>query len=363
MAFANILQHQEIIRLKDILYDDNMYLQQQMRKMGGDSLIGTDSGLRNVMNTLQQLSRVDTPVLLRGETGVGKEIVANVIHSSSKRRNGPYITVNCGAIPENLIDSELFGHEKGAFTGAVSHRRGRFERAHRGTILLDEIGELPLSAQVRLLRVLQQQEIERVGGAETIPVDVRVVSATHRNLEELVLSGKFREDLYFRINVFPVEIPPLRQRVDDIPLLVNHFIETKSKKLGVDTVPPVTREALDQLQAYHWPGNVRELENLVERALIQSHVVGPDTFLKLDELFMPFPKKAHDGSPEEPLLSLADAMASHIMKALEKTGGKIGGPSGAASLLGLNPNTLRSRMKKLGVRYESSGGQGMPSEH
>jgi len=215
---------------------------------------------------------------LLGETGTGKEVFANAIHYSSPRKNGPFIKVNCGAIPETLLDSELFGHEKGAFTGAVSQKRGRFERANKGTIFLDEIGELPAPAQVRLLRVLQTKEIERVGGATSIPVDVRIISATNRNLQEMIASGRFREDLWFRLNVFPIMIPPLRQRREDIPALVHHLIERKSKELKLTGRPVLAPGAIDRLMAHEWPGNVRELENMIERSLIQHRGAGALSF-------------------------------------------------------------------------------------
>src|SRR5512139_3834719 len=211
IAMSNALKHQEVIRFKDMLADDNRYLFDELRSVAGDEIIGSDFGLKTVMEMVQQVARLDSPVLLLGETGTGKEVFANAIHYSSPRKDGPFIKVNCGAIPETLLDSELFGHEKGAFTGAISQRRGRFERADRGTIFLDEIGELPPQAQVRLLHVLQKKEIERVGGTRPIPVDIRIISATHRNLGEMIASGRFREDLWFRLNVFPIMIPPLRQ--------------------------------------------------------------------------------------------------------------------------------------------------------
>ena len=353
MAMANILQHQEIIRLKDILADDNSYLQHQMVKMSGDTIIGADFGLRNVMEMVRQVAQMNSPVLLLGETGAGKEIIANSLHFSSKRKNGPFIKVNCGAIPESLIDSELFGHEKGAFTGAISRKRGRFERAHNGTIFLDEIGELPPAAQLRLLRVLQHHEIERVGGTEVVPVDVRIISATHRNMEEMVHSGKFREDLWYRLNVFPIMIPPLRQRPEDIPTLVSHFMESKSRELKHGKVPTITRTAISQLQAYHWPGNVRELENLVERALIRSRVAGTDDILSFNDLPAPGREKATKPTTDatDAIQPLDDVIAAHIRKGLATTGGRVEGALGAANLLGLHPSTLRARMKKLGIPY------------
>ncbi len=353
IAMANMLQHQEIIRLKDILEDDNTYLQQQMAKMSGDMVVGADFGLRGVMEMVNQVSQINSPVLLLGETGVGKEVIANSLHYSSKRRNGPFIKVNCGAIPENLIDSELFGHEKGAFTGAMSRKRGRFERAHGGTIFLDEIGELPAAAQVRLLRVLQHHEIERVGGTEVIPVDVRIISATHRNMEEHVQSGKFREDLWFRLNVFPIMIPPLRQRIEDIPALVSHFLERKSRELKISRIPTITSAAVSQLQGYHWPGNVRELENLLERALIRSQARETTEIVAFEDLPGWNVKKKRDAGtqPQKVIHPLDVMIATHIRNALKETDGRVEGPGGAAKLLGLHPSTLRGRMKKLGIPY------------
>ena len=302
---------------------------------------------------VRQVAPLDSPVLLMGETGTGKEIIANAIHLGSQRKNNPYITVNCGAIPENLVDSELFGHEKGAFTGAISRKRGRFERAHSGTIFLDEIGELPPAAQIRLLRVVQQHEIERVGGTESIPVDVRIISATHQNLPEMVSKGTFREDLWFRLNVFPIMIPPLRQRVEDIPALVNHFVEKKSRELKLSERPPLAQESLELLQEYHWPGNVRELENLVERALILNQITNNKSRLRFDPLSAApvLQKNEIAGKPDTTIRPLEEMIASHIQKALAQTDGKVEGEMGAARLLGLHPSTLRGRMKKLGIPY------------
>jgi transcriptional regulator with GAF, ATPase, and Fis domain len=257
--------------------------------------------------------------------------------------------VNCGAIPETLLDSELFGHEKGAFTGAISQKRGRFERADKGTIFLDEIGELPAQAQVRLLRVLQEKEIERVGGTSSIRVDIRVISATNRNLQEMVASGRFREDLWFRLNVFPIMIPPLRQRREDIPALVHHFIDRKSKELKLTRRSVLAPGAMERLMAYDWPGNVRELQNLIERALIQSRA-GILSFETVSGV-QAGREVTREVNPNQTLLSLEESNFQHIRQALEMAGGKINGPGGAAQILGLNPNTLRSRMNKLGIPY------------
>ncbi|BBO80933.1 ATPase AAA [Desulfosarcina ovata subsp. sediminis] len=353
IAISNILQHQEILRLKDILADDNRYLRQEIMEITGKTIIGADFGLRSVMEMVSQVAPLNSPVLLLGETGVGKEVIANAIHYSSKRKNNPYIRVNCGAIPESLIDSELFGHEKGAFTGAISNKRGRFERANAGTIFLDEVGELPPAAQVRLLRVIQQREIERVGGTETLPVDVRIISATHQNLEVMVKSGTFREDLFYRLNVFPITIPPLRYRADDIPALVNHFLEHKSRELGIEQLPSITQEAIEQLQAYRWPGNVRELENFVERALIQTKTGMPFEAIAFSGLART--SDDHTRTPsnktDESILPMDDIIAMHIKKALAQTRGKVEGIDGAANLLKIHPSTLRGRMRKLGIPF------------
>ncbi len=349
IAMANALTHDDVVQLKEQLLSDNRYLNSELISKSGDEVIGAASGLKGVMDQVDRVAALKNTVLLLGETGVGKEVVANAIHRRSPRRNEPFIKVNCGAIPENLIDSELFGHEKGAFTGAVRQNRGRFERADKGTIFLDEIGELPPWAQVRLLRVLQTQEIERVGGSPPIALDIRVVTATHRDLERMVHEGAFREDLWFRINAFPIRIPPLRQRIGDIPLLVDHFIEKKCKELGIQEIPRLEAGAVERLARHRWPGNVRELENAVERALIQ-HRSGPLSF--------PGPAKNPAAEPvtipledEAPVMPLDDITRRYIREVLSKTKGKINGKDGAAALLGVNPNTLRNRMKRLNVAY------------
>jgi len=293
---------------------------------------------------------LNNTVLLIGETGTGKEVIASAIHFASHRKDAPFIKVNCGAIPESLIDSELFGHEKGAFTGALTAKRGRFERAAGGTIFLDEIGELPLQAQVRLLRVLQNREIERVGGERTLPLDIRVIAATHRNLESMIAENRFREDLWFRLNVFPIVVPPLRQRKEDVPALTRHFVAQKSLELGIATPPAIAPGALERLSNYHWPGNVRELENLVERELIR-HGGGPLKF----EATLPHKENTQSFPPVEEVsagsLNLDEVVYRHIMRVLKIAKGKIHGPGGAGELLGVNPNTLRGRMDKLGVKY------------
>jgi transcriptional regulator with GAF, ATPase, and Fis domain len=349
VAMSNALKHEEVLRLRDLLADDNRYLHRELIRLSGDEIVGADFGLREVMRQVGQVAPTESPVLLTGETGVGKDVIANAIHLSSSRRDGPFIPVNCGAIPDSLMDSELFGHEKGAFTGALATKRGRFERAHQGTILLDEIGEMPLDAQVRLLRVLQHREIERVGGADRIPVDIRIIAATNKDLPEMVRAGRFREDLWFRLNVFPIEIPPLRRRSADIPALVQHFIERKSGELKIGETPQLAPGAVDDLMSYGWPGNVRELENVIERAMI----VHRGAQLSFEDLraTRPAPKtEASKGATETPL-ELDAVISAHIKRVLEMAGGKIHGPGGAGEMLGVNPNTLRSKMRKLGIPF------------
>jgi transcriptional regulator with GAF, ATPase, and Fis domain len=345
---ANALRHREVLKLKDSIADDNKYLHSELRRLSGDEIVGANFGLKNVMYKVRQVAALDSPVLLLGETGVGKDVIANAIHYSSTRSDSPFVNVNCGAIPDTLIDSELFGHEKGAFTGALSQKRGRFERANNGTIFLDEIGELPLQAQTRLLKVLQSKEIERVGGVKTISLNIRIIAATNRNLEEMVNHNQFREDLWYRLNVFPIWIPPLRERKSDIPALVQHFINHKSRELKLPIVPTLTVGAIDPLMEYHWPGNVRELENVIERALILKPA-GPLTFEHLNPGLAQRTTQINEKSKE--MDNLDQVVSRHIRQVLSKTQGIVNGPEGAASLLGINPSTLRNRMKKLGIRY------------
>ncbi len=348
-AFSNSIKYQEIIRLKDLLADDNRYLQRELQRLSGDEIIGKDFGLKGVMEMVREISQLDSPALILGETGVGKEVIAHTIYKLSHRRNGPFIKINCGAIPPTLIDSELFGHEKGAFTGAIARNRGCFERADKGTIFFDEVAELPLNAQVRMLRVLQEQEIVRVGGSTPIQVNNRIIAASHQDLQGLIKKGRFREDLWFRLNVFPIQIPPLRERKEDIPAFVSYLIEKKSKEVRLPTPPTLDKGAMERLMVYSWPGNVRELENVIERALILSKGE-PLTFQDVvcfndnDEQFTPPPSN-------DKLLELNVVISRHIRHALKTSKGKINGPGGAAELLGINPGTLRHRMKTLGIPY------------
>jgi len=295
---------------------------------------------------VNQVAVLESPVLLLGETGTGKDLIASTIHYASQRRDGPFISVNCGAIPESLLDSELFGHEKGAFTGAFSQKRGRFERADNGTIFLDEIGELPLQAQVRLLRVLQNKEIERIGGSRTIKLNIRVIAATNRNIKKMVEMNEFREDLYFRLNVFPIEIPPLRERKTDIPALLQHFISEKAKELKLKKIPELEPGSIEILLDYFWNGNVREFENIVERSMIicKNNVISFKNLIKNTPIDI-----QQNVSNDSVVLSLDQMITEHIQKAIRMTNGKIHGTDGAAELLQINPSTLRHKMKKLGI--------------
>ena len=315
-----------------------------------DAIIGADAGLRDVMRQVEQVAPTDAPVLLLGETGSGKEVVARSIHRRSARASGPILRVNCGAIAPELIDSELFGHERGSFTGAANQRRGWFERADGGTLFLDEIGELPLAAQVRLLRVLQDGVFERVGGAQAIEVSVRVIAATHRDLAAMVRFGTFRDDLRYRIDVFSIRLPPLRERRADIAALAAHFAERAGRRLGAPHLH-VSESELALLESYDWPGNVRELAAVIERAAILGD--GRQLAIARALGLRSAPDSEPSGRPAvDPFPTLDAAVRDHIERALLRARGKIEGADGAARLLGLHANTLRSRMHKLGVRWE-----------
>jgi transcriptional regulator with GAF, ATPase, and Fis domain len=350
IALSNYLTHRELTDLKNRLADDNSFLRDELRTISGKEIVGADFGLKEVMARVQHVAPLISPVLLQGETGTGKEVIANAIHHLSPRSGGPFVKVNCGAIPDTLIDSELFGHERGAFTGAVGRKIGRFERASGGTIFLDEIGELPLQAQVRLLRVLQEREIERVGGVETVKVDIRVISGTHRNIEQMVRDGSFRDDLYFRLKVFPISLPPLRDRKPDIPALVQHILKKKTQALGLRWLPTLAPGAMARLLAYSWPGNIRELENVIERALILADGK-PLHFIELAGEEAAPAAKPEPSAGAGRRLSMAAVVKSHIEEALAACHGRVEGPSGAAKMLALNPSTLRFRMRQLGIPF------------
>lgn len=333
----------EIERLKKQLEDDYTYLREEIKLSHNfDEIIGQSDALKYVLFKVEQIAPTDITVLVLGETGVGKELFARAIHNLSPRKNRPLVKVSCATLHSDLIESELFGHEKGAFTGAQSKQVGRFELANGTTIFLDEVGELPLGLQTKLLRVLQDGEFERLGSSRTIRTNARVIAATNRNLEEEVRNGRFREDLWYRLNVFPITVPPLRKRTEDIPMLVNSLVNKFAKKLGkqIDKIPQRTMRTL---QNYHWPGNVRELENVIERAVINTQ----NSKLHLVDRF--------ETSEAEVLASnrtmtLAEIERDYIVKILEKTNWRISGKNGAAVILGLNPSTLRGRMRKLGIR-------------
>jgi formate hydrogenlyase transcriptional activator len=337
---AQLLEENE--RLRSRLQVENNYLQEEIRNEGGfQEIIGESPALHAMLRGIKQVAATDSTVLLLGETGTGKELVARAIHQLSSRKDRPLIKVNCGAISAGLVESELFGHERGAFTGAMQRRIGRFELADKGTLFLDEVGELPPETQTRLLRVLQEQEFERVGSSQPIRVDVRLIAATNRDLGAEVEAGRFRSDLFYRLNVFPARVPPLRERQDDIPLLVNHFIAQNRRKLG-KPLDGVTSDSTARLAGYGWPGNIRELQNVIERACVLA--TGP-----VIEIRESLGAASGGERSSGPLPTMAEAERAHIKRALEASGGTVHGPRGAAKLLGVNPNTLRSRMEKLGL--------------
>lgn len=335
-------KNRELSLLKEKLVEENLYFREEI-KLNADfeNIITGNVGFRKVLKQIEQVSVTQATVLIMGETGTGKELVARAVHSLSDRNEKPFIKINCASIPESLLESELFGHVKGAFTGSVANRKGRFELAHTGTLFLDEIGELPLALQPKLLRVLQDGEFEPVGGAKSIKVDVRIIAATNRELEKEVQKGNFRRDLFYRLHVFPITVPPLRERKDDIPLLVNHFLK-KFNKLNGKNILAVPKETMTQFESYQWPGNIRELENIIERAVIIS------TGSKL-RLGYRLSGSLPDESIDEAFVSLEEMEKQYILKILEQTHWRISGEKGAARILEMKPTTLNSRMKKLGI--------------
>jgi formate hydrogenlyase transcriptional activator len=355
LSIENMREYEEIGRLKAQLERENVYLREEiLGEHNYEEIVGTSLALGAVVRTIDRVAPTDTTVLVIGETGTGKELIARAVHNRSPRRSRPLVKVNCGAIASGLIESELFGHVKGAFTGALERRTGRFELADGGTLFLDEIGELPLDMQVKLLRVLQEQEFEPVGSSRTIKVDVRVIAATNRNLQEEVAAGRFRADLFYRLNVLPIFVPPLRDRRDDVAQLAMFFVQKHAKRIG-RSVDSVSRESLDRLAAYSWPGNVRELENVIERALVLSH----DGVLDAAQGLVPSGASVAPTGVTGPVVSVAhtsvaaarldDVERAHIAATLDQTGWVIEGPRGAAKVLDMHPNTLRSRMKRLGL--------------
>ncbi len=354
VAVENALAFGEIRELKDKLAQEKLYLEDEIRsEMNFAQIVGNSASLRRVLKRVETVAPTDSTVLIYGETGTGKELVARAIHDLSPRRSKPFVKLNCAAIPTGLLESELFGHEKGAFTGAIAQRIGRFEVANGGTIFLDEIGEVPLELQTKLLRVLQEREFERLGSSRTLRTDARLIAATNRNLEAMVSEQKFRSDLFFRLNVFPVHVPPLREREGDIPLLVKHFAQQFSRRMNkvIETIPSATMDALCR---YHWPGNIRELQNVIERAVI----VSTSPALSVDLADLNFPKAGREleksistKSPTNGALHevLEQSERQQILKALEQSNWVVAGPKGAATQLGMKRSTLQQRIRKLGI--------------
>jgi formate hydrogenlyase transcriptional activator len=344
VAVENALAFQEIEALNDRLHRENVYLEEEVRAENNfGEIVGESAALRRVLKEAETVAPTDSTVLIRGETGTGKELIARALHELSPRRDRTFVKLNCAAIPTGLLESELFGHEKGAFTGAICQKVGRFELAHQGTLFLDEVGDIPPELQPKLLRVLQEQEFERLGSTRTIKVDVRLVAATNRDLARMVQGGTFRADLYYRLNVFPVVLPPLRERPDDIPRLVRHFTQRFARRMGrrIETIPCAV---MDGLVRYPWPGNVRELQNVIERAVILS--TGPLLQVPPGDLQ---PAATQAGAPSPAAVSLADAEREHILGALRETGWVLGGAQGAAARLGMKRSTLYKKMKRLGI--------------
>jgi len=347
LAVQNALDYTEISRLKDRLSRENVYVESQIRsELHFDNIVGASEALRRVMREVETVAPTDSTVLIYGETGTGKELIARAVHNLSSRKAHTFVKLNCAAIPASLLESELFGHEKGAFTGATNQRIGRFELAHRGTIFLDEVGEIPLELQPKLLRVLQEREFERLGSTRTIQTDARLIAATNRDLKSMMESDKFRSDLYYRLNVFPVRVPPLRERPEDIPMLVRHFVQEFNRRnnRNIEVIPSDTMNALTR---YAWPGNVRELQNVIERAVIVS--TGPVLQVPLADL--------QPGTPATPVRAdeknlrglLNETERSQILRALEACNWVIAGHGGAAARLGMKRTTLQVRMQKLGI--------------
>ena len=330
----------ELQNLKNQLQSENIYLREEMKTHHSfEDIIGKSEPLMHSLFRIEQVANTNSTVLLEGETGTGKELFAKAIHSKSNRKDNVFVKVNCAALPASLIESELFGHEKGAFTGALQKQIGRFELADKGTIFLDEIGEVPIELQSKLLRVLQEGEFERIGSPKTIKVDVRIIAATNQNLEKQISKKLFRKDLYYRLNVYPITIAPLRDRNSDIPLLVEHFIDRFNNILG-KTINRISKKTIKQLQAYSWPGNIRELENIIERAVI----ISPSTSLVVEQLQKPI------FEDDDKCLPLDEYERRYIIKILNKTLWRVDGQHGAALILDMHPETLRSRMRKLEIK-------------
>jgi formate hydrogenlyase transcriptional activator len=341
IAVENALAYGKIAELTAKLSREKLYLEDEIRsELHFEEIIGKSHALRSVLQQVETVAPTDSTVLIYGETGTGKELIARAIHNLSARPTSAFVKLNCAAIPTGLLESEMFGHERGAFTGAIAQRIGRFELAGRGTVFLDEIGEIPLELQPKLLRVLQEREFERLGSSRTLKSEARLIAATNRDLSEMVASHSFRADLFYRLNVFPVQLPPLRERPEDIPVLVRHFVQQFARRMNrsIDTIPS---ETMSVLVAYHWPGNIRELQNLVERAVILSS--GPVLHVPLKDL------QTQPANGSSSTGTLEDVERRHILEALKSTGWVVAGPKGAARRLGLKRSTLQVRMQKLGI--------------
>jgi formate hydrogenlyase transcriptional activator len=344
IAVENALAYREIAELKDRLAHEKVYLEDEIRsELNFEEIVGRSPALRSVLQEIETVAPTDSTVLIYGETGTGKELIARAIHNLGTRSQSNFVKLNCAAIPTGLLESEMFGHERGAFTGAVAQRIGRFELANKGTVFLDEIGEIPLELQPKLLRVLQEREFERLGSSRTLRTDARLIAATNRDLAEMVEDQKFRADLFYRLNVFPVHVPPLRERQEDIPLLVRHFVQQFARRMG-RTIDSIPTEAMNVLVRYHWPGNIRELQNLVERAVILS--TGPVLKVPLHDLQV----QPAAAVAVRKIETLEEAERRHILDALDASDWLISGPKGAATALGLKRSTLQARMEKLGIR-------------
>jgi formate hydrogenlyase transcriptional activator len=349
IAVENALAYKQIADLKDKLSQEKLYLEDEIRgEMNFEEIVGTSAAMKRVLKQVETVAPTESTVLVYGETGVGKELIARAIHDRGDRRSNAFVKLNCAAIPTGLLESELFGHEKGAFTGAIAQRIGRFELANRGTVFLDEIGEIPLELQPKLLRVLQEREFERLGSSRTLRTDARLIAATNRDLETMVSEQKFRSDLFYRLNVFPIRVPPLRERAEDIPLLVRHFAAQFARRMKkqIETIPS---ETMKDLARYHWPGNIRELQNVIERAVITSD--GPILQVPLSDLK---PVAGTPAGPREAASNGADGERERILNALERTKWIVAGPNGAAMLLGMKRSTLQFRIRKLGISRDST---------
>ena len=363
IALENALAYKKIAELKEKLTQEKLYLEDEIRtELNFEEIVGKSAALRRILQQVATVAPTDSTVLIYGETGTGKELIARAIHNLSSRQSNSFVKLNCAAIPMGLLESELFGHERGAFTGAIAQRIGRFELANRGTVFLDEVGEIPLELQPKLLRVLQEREFERLGSTRTLTTDARLIAATNRDLASMVEEQKFRSDLFYRLNVFPVRVPSLRERPEDIPLLVRHFAEQCARRMN-KKIETISSETLKQMRQYHWPGNIRELQNVIERAVILS--VGPVLHVPLSEIQSRpslavldrngnFDKKLKSSAGKDIQNVLEETERKYILSVLSQTNWVVAGPNGAATRLGMKRSTLQLRMRKLGLFRETA---------